>query len=130
MRKIISHLILASLIGLAVGNNVYGQDTQYIEKGKPAPFSGILFTEEKAQAIRGELLEFDKTKILYETEKHRGERLGQIINLKDEEIDLYQKQNTRLLKAHDRSDTLNYVWFGLGILATGLSVYGAGALSR
>lgn len=119
------------LIGSIVGNNGFCQsDSTFIEKGKPAPFSGVLFSEDKAQGIRNELLESDKTKLLLETERNRSQRLGQIIELKDEEIELYQKQNTRLLKANDRSDTLNYVWFGLGILATGLAVYGAGALSR
>ena len=122
-------MLTISLLGSITGNS-YAQDSQFLEKGKPAPYSGILFTEEKAQSIRSELLEGDKTKLLLETEQHRTVRLGQIINLKDSEIELYQKQNTRIMNAKDRSDTLNYVWFGLGILATGLAVYGAGALSR
>lgn len=129
-RKIISHLVVACLIGSIVVNNAYGQDTQYIEKGQPAPYSGILFTEKKAQELRSELLDGDKNKLFLETEKNRSLRLGQIIELKDEEIELYRKQNERLLKTTDRSDTLNYVWFGLGILATGLAVYGAGSLAR
>lgn len=118
------------LIGLTIVNNVYGQDTQYVEKGSPAPFTGILFTEKKAQAIRAELLDGDKNKLQLETERNRVERLNQIIELKSEEIELYQKQNRRLLKTHERTETLNYVWFGLGILATGLAVYGAGMLAR
>ena len=122
-----SLLVLICLIGSINANS---QDSVYLDKDKPAPFSGILFTEKKAQSIRSELLEGDKTKLLYETEKHRSDRLGQIVALKDEEIELYQKQNTRLLKSNNRSDTLNYIWFGLGILATGAAVYGAGALSR
>jgi hypothetical protein len=122
-----SLLVLICLIGSTVANS---QDSVYLDKDKPAPFSGILFTEKKAQSIRAELLEGDKTKLLLETEKHRSERLGQIVALKDEEIELYNKQNQRLLKSNERSDTLNYIWFGLGILATGAAVYGAGALSR
>lgn len=126
----ISHLVVALLIGLTTANNVYGQDSQYIEKDQKAPFAGVLFTEKKAQSIRAELLEGDKNKLLLETEKHRTERLGQIITLKDEEIEAYYKQNTRLLKSNDRSDTLNYIWFGLGIVVTGMAVYGAGSLAR
>ena len=110
--------------------NAEAQDSQYIEKDQKAPFSGILFTEKKAQSIRSELLEGDKTKLLLETEQHRTQRMGQIISLKDEEIELYAKQNERLLKANKQSDTLQYIWFGLGVLATGLAVYGAGALAR
>lgn len=117
------------LIGSIIGNS-YGEDTVFISKGQPAPYSGILFTEEKAGDVRKELLESEKTKLILETERNRTTRLGQIIELKDEEIELYQKQNTRLLKANDRSDTMQYIWFGLGVLATGMAVYGAGALSR
>lgn len=106
------------------------QDSQFVEKDQKAPFTGILFTEKKAQDIRSELLDGDKNKLLLETERNRSERLGQIIQLKDEEIELYNKQNTRLLNAKDRSDTMQYIWFGLGVLATGAAVYGAGALSR
>lgn len=105
-------------------------DSIYIEQDTRAPFSGILFTEAKASHLRFEILELDKSRIQLETERNRTDRLNQIIDLKDEEIELYQKQNTRLLKANDRSDTLNYVWFGLGVLATGMAVYGAGALAR
>jgi hypothetical protein len=130
MRKIISHLVLLCLIGLATGNNAYGQDSQFIEKDQKAPYSGILFTEKKAQDIRTELLDGDKNKLLLETERNRSSRLGQIIELKNEEIELYNKQNVRLMKSNDRSDTLNYIWFGLGILATGIAVYGAGGLAR
>lgn len=119
------------LIGsISVSNEARSEDSVFISKGESAPYSGILFTETKAGAIRKELLEGDKTKLLLETEKHRSERLGQIVQLKDEEIELYQTQNNRLLKAKDRSDTMNYIWFGLGVLATGMAVYGAGALSR
>lgn len=126
----ISSLLIAILIGLATGNNAYGDDPTYLNSGDKAPYSGLLFSETKADGIRKELLDLDKHKLLLETERNRSARLGQIIELKDQEIDLYQKQNSRLLKSNDRSDSLNYIWFGLGILATGAAVYGAGALSR
>jgi hypothetical protein len=119
------------LIGSISANNGFCQsDPTFLGKGEAAPFAGLLFTEGKAGKIRNDLLELDKQRLLLETEKHRTERLGQIIKLKDEEIELYNKQNQRLLKANERSDTMQYIWFGLGILATGMAVYGAGALSR
>jgi hypothetical protein len=105
-------------------------ETTYLEKGQAAPYTGILFTERKAGELRSDLLELDKQRLLLETEKNRTERLGHIIKLKDEEIELFQKQNTRLLNANDRSGNMQYIWFGLGIVVTGMAVYGAGALSR
>jgi len=123
-----SLLVLTLLLGsIGVSN---AQDSVYLEKSQPAPYSGILFTEKKAQELRSELLESDKTKLLLETEKNRSARLLQIVDLKDEEIELYNKQNQRLLKANSQADNLQYIWFGLGVLATGLAVYGAGALAR
>lgn len=127
----IARLVLILLIGSIGANNGFCQsDPTFLGKGESAPFSGLLFTERKANEIRKDLLELDKQRLLLETEKHRTDRLGQIISLKDEEIELYQKQNQRLLKSNDRSDTLNYIWFGLGIMVTGLAVYGAAGLAR
>lgn len=129
MNKTTNLLVAILLTGsIGVNNGICGSDPTFLEKGQQAPFSGILFSEDKAQRVRNDLLEADKTKLLLETEKHRAERLGQILSLKDEEIELYAKQNQRLLKTNERSDTLNYMWFGLGILFTSLAVYGAGSL--
>lgn len=123
-------MVIILLLGSVGVNNGRADDPTYLNSGDKAPYAGLLFSEAKSQKIRSDLLESDKLKLLYETEKHRSERLGTIISLKDEEIELYNKQNQRLLKSNERSDTLNYIWFGLGILATGAAVYGAGALSR
>jgi len=129
--KITSLLVLICLIGSIGGNNeARAEDSVSISRGQPAPFSGILFTDEKAANIRNDLLEGDKNKLLLETEKHRTERLLTIGKMKDEEIELYRAQNQRLLKVNDRSDTVNMLWFGLGVLATGMAVDGAGSLAR
>lgn len=123
--------MIALLIFFGTANNGLCQgDPSYLTKGEAAPFSGLLFSERKANGIRKDLLELDKQRLLLETEKHRTERLNQIISLKDEEIELYHTQNQRLLKSNDKSDNLQYIWFGLGVLATGLAVYGAGSLAR
>ncbi len=115
------------LIGLT---NVEANDVVFIEKNQPAPFSGILFSEQEAKQIRRDLLESDKTILQLHTANEKSKALSQIIELKSEEIELYRAQNTRLIKAEQTSETMRYVWFGLGVLATGMAVYGAGALAR
>jgi len=96
--------VIALLIFFGTANNGLCQsDPTFLGKGESAPYAGLLFTEGKANDIRRDLLELDKQRLLLETEKHRGERLGQIINLKDSEIELYQKQNERLLKVNGSS---------------------------
>jgi len=102
----------------------------YLEKNKPAPFSGILFPEQQANNIRRDLLEKDKLELLLHGERSKSGNLSQIIQLKEEEIELYRKQNQRLIRAEQTSNTMQYIWFGLGVLVTGAAVYGAGALNR
>lgn len=105
-------------------------DVVFITQGSKAPFDGILFTEEKAKQIRSDILESDKTKILLQSQLHKSDTLQQIIQLKETEVELYRKENQRLMVKENVSNTLNYVWFGLGVLATGIAVYGAGSLAR
>lgn len=105
-------------------------DVVFINKGSAAPFDGILFTETKAKELRSDILESEKTKILLQSQLQKSNTLQQIIKLKETEIELYRKQNQRLLVDQNISSTLNYVWFGLGVLATGIAVYGAGSLAR
>jgi len=122
--------ILILLLIFSTTANIKAQDAIYIEKNQPAPFSGILFTESKARQFRSDLLESDKVVLRLESEQFKSQNLSTIIQLKDGEIELYAKQNQRLIKAEQTSNTMQYIWFGLGVLATGAAVYGAGALSR
>jgi transcription initiation factor IIF auxiliary subunit len=117
------------LIGLTTANTK-AEDAIYLQKDKPAPFTGILFPEQQARQLRNDLLEASKVSLQLENERFKITNLHSIIQLKDQEIELYAKQNQRLVKQEQTSQTMQYVWFGLGILATGAAVYGAGALSR
>jgi hypothetical protein len=105
-------------------------DVVFVNKNSPAPFDGILFTESKAKDLRRDILESDKTKILLQSQLHKSTMLQQVIELKETEIELYRKQNQRLLVSEQSSNTMQYVWFGLGVLATGIAVYGAGSLAK
>jgi hypothetical protein len=118
------------LIGLTSVSNVGAEDAIYIEKGKPAPYSGILFTEERANKIRGELLEKDKLELRLMSAQHEKSMHQSIYGLKEREIELFRTQNERLQKLDNTNSTMNYVWFGLGILATGVAVYGARGLAK
>lgn len=116
------------LIGTTVGRTA--EDVTFIEKGKTAPFSGVLFPEETAKQLRSELLEADKSKLRLESELSKSKNLSSIIELKDTEIESYRTQNQRLLRVKESDETMKYIWFGLGVLVTGAAVYGAGSLSK
>lgn len=133
MKRIKFNAIAIALIfslGATAQNNAYAQDVISITKGSPAPFSGILFTEQKANDIRKELLEGDKTKVKLEARDEQLKLHKSMLELKSSEIELYRKQNERLERSNKSSDTMNYIWFGLGVFLTGAAVYGAGSLSR
>lgn len=131
---------MLSLLGSIAESNASGtipfvvkeetQDAIFIEKNQPAPYSGILFTESSARELRSNLLESDKMALRFANEQNRSSAYFQTIKLKDQEIELYKSQNQKLLRLEDNSETMKYVWFGLGILVTSAAVYGARGLSK
>ena len=120
------------LIGLILVTSLTSraEDVVSLQKGQPAPFSGTLFTESKAQELRAELLEKDKQQILLESLREKQSIHKQIIELKDEQIEIYRVQNVKLERANQASDTVKMIYFGLGIILTGAAVYGAASLSQ
>jgi hypothetical protein len=115
---------------LIFSTTIKANDVVYIQKDQKAPFSGILFSESKAKEIRSDLLEADKVKLQLQSSEFKYSNMQRIVELKDEEIKLYQVQNERLIQASNTNEISNYVWFGLGVLATGLSVFAAGSLAK
>jgi len=81
------------------------------------------------------------------TRKNLSDAEGEIVQLRktielkdlmieksDEQVDLWMKesieQNKRLNNIKNASEKNKWLWFGLGVLATGAAVYGAGQLSK
>ena len=125
--KVLNLLVMLSLI---FSTTIKANDVVYIQKDEKAPFSGILFSESKAKEIRSDLLEADKVKLQLQSSEFKYNNIQRIVELKNEEIELYEIQNKRLIQASQSTELSNYVWFGLGVLATGLSVFAAGSLAR
>lgn len=115
---------------LIFSTTIKANDVVYIEKDQKAPFSGILFNEGKARQLRSDILEADKVKLQLQSSEFKYNNLQKIIELKNEELELYEKQNKRLVQLTETNEISSYVWFGLGVLATGLSVFAAGSLAK
>ena len=123
--------VIALVIILAILSfNARSADVIYLQKNQPAPFTGLLFTETKAQSVRQELLELDKVRSQLSGEQQKFQLLSGVVKLKDDEIDAYRVQNQRLNSQEKVSDTMRYVWFGLGVFVTGFAVYTAQGLSK
>lgn len=109
---------------------VNANDAIFVEKNQPAPFAGVLFTEKHAKEIRKDLIELDQKRILVVAKDQEIGSLHKIITLKSEEVNLYKKQNEKLVKYNDSAETMKYVYFGLGVVVTGLAVYAAKGLVK
>lgn len=120
------------LIGLILVTSLTSraEDVVSLQKGQSAPYSGLLFSEARANEIRNQLLDKDIQSVVLESSREKLSIHKQIIELKDEQIELYRKQNIKLERANQASDTVKMIYFGLGIVLTGAAVYGAGSLSR
>ncbi len=107
-------------------------DVLYIDKGVETPFKGYLFPEAKALNFRKQLIELDTLKAL-ETSYNKSidlyKKNEDIYNYK---VNVLLEQNDKLAdamyKAKDRGVWENRFWFGMGILVSGLAVYGASKL--
>lgn len=119
--------MMTLLIFSTIGN---ANEAVFIKKNESAPFSGFIFSEQHAREIRKELIEKDIATAEVQSARQQLKNFSRIIELKDEEIESYASQNQRLLKYKESSDNMKYVWFGLGIVVTGIAVYSAQGLSR
>lgn len=101
-----------------VSNLVYAQDSVYLDKGSPSPYSGYLLPETTVKQLRIDSLERD----LYKTTN----------DLKDQQIALLGAQNTSLSTTLKETSSLS-TWerigyFAAGIIVTALAIDGASKL--
>lgn len=105
-----------------------------LKQGDTAPFDGLLFTEQKAEAIRIELLDKDacfkdKDSLNKEIDLYKTN-----ISFKDQQVDMLLKQNQVLIQTNNtqeaKDEIKKYVYFGSGVLLTILSIYAAKKTSQ
>lgn len=127
MKNLLIFLIIVSLI-----NNLFAKDVLPIKKGEQAPFDGVVFTTKKAQDVRKELIEKDQLKIFNETLREQIQIKNEIITNKEKQVVLLENQNTKLAEELENEKktktTERIIWFGLGVLATGVAAYGTSKL--
>lgn len=130
MKNKIFSLILVLLFSFSA----FSADSLPIKKGEPAPFDGVALTTAKAQKVRKELLEKDQLKIFTETLLKNEIKYKAIISNQEEQVKILVDQNEHLVKVAEESQTMNnyrkILWFSIGVVATSLSVYGAGQLVK
>lgn len=126
--------LISILLVFLLSFSALAQDSVPLNKGQAAPFEGILFTTEKAQSIRKELIEKDQFKMFNEALLQNEQYYEKIIQNKNKQLDLTLNQNERLVKQAEKAGSLTTLekalWVGAGVLATSLAIMGAGSLAK
>jgi hypothetical protein len=120
--------LLTWFLSLTIANSTcYAQNVVHVAKGQACPFTGTLLTDKQAALIAKELTDCDKVKLInQDLQKEVGfYQQNETIYLK--EISEVRAQNTSLdtalTKANQNNFWRNALWFGLGFVVSGLTVY-------
>lgn len=109
-------------------------DVQFIEKGKTAPYDGFLLPPDKANEMKVNTIERDSYKLLYESTTKSLNLQKENSDYQEEKIKLYMVQNDNLAKnlysERNVSDWTKVAWFGIGVLASVLTLYGVKQVSK
>lgn len=124
--------ILSILLIFLISFSAVAQESVALQKDAKAPFDGILFTTEKAQSIRKELIEKDQFKMFNEALLENEVYYKRIITNKNSQLELTLNQNERLVKQAESAGKLTTLekalWVAAGVIGTSLAVMGAGSL--
>lgn len=107
---------------------------QALEKGQPAPCTGLLYSEEADKKAAQDHEDAKFYKDLNLRLEQRKELTDKEINVLDKRLKLYIDQSETLAeRLHKRESQTKWekaLWFGFGVLATGIAVYGASRLNN
>lgn len=122
------------MIGILVSNVGFTQESVPLKKDDRAPFEGVLLSLDKANKVRYDLLECDIKKSLNESYEKTIKLYKDNENIHQEKINVLLKQNDDLAKAvieaRSSTDIQKIIWFGLGVLATGLAIYAGKEMAK
>lgn len=110
------------------------QDIQEIQKGQVANCTGLLFSPEASKNVDEAIQDAKYYKDLTERLYQRQDLTNQEISTLDKRLNLYMDQSETLAKQLHKKEKEDkwqkIIYFGMGVFATGIAVYGASQLSR
>lgn len=106
---------LSLLVLLAFSTQVLAQDAVPLKKGEYAPFSGVLFTNEKANELRLTDLKLQESQEVIKLLDERSRLQEQRLELRDKQIDSLSK---RVVENSDSAFLTKLGMFILGALVT------------
>ena len=122
-------ILIFSLITQTALANQCPEDIQVITKGDVANCDGLLFSPEASKKADESIQDAKYYKELAEKLKERQSYADKEINVLDQRLKLYIDQSQILAEQVHRKESEDkwqkLIYFGLGVLATGVAVYGA-----
>lgn len=129
MKNLLSFLMILLTLNISIADDVVP-----IEQGQPAPYSGVLFSNKKANETRLKLVEKQYLEKENTSLKRSLELSDIALKSSEEKSRLFLEQNDKLAKnlnSERQVGTLTkVVYFVLGAGAVGLGVWGAGRLIK
>ena len=109
------------------------EDIQELNKGQVANCSGLLFSPEASKKADEMAADSKYYKEVNEKLVQRKELTDKEISVLDQRLKLYMNESqvlaTELSRRESGSSYQKFLYFGLGVLATGISFYGASKLT-
>lgn len=119
---------------LIVANPSFAQDVQYLSKDQKAPFEGFLFTAPKASELKDAVIERDNYKLINLSLEKSLELEKKNSELQNQKVNVVLEQNLNLTKSLNEERSMSnwerILWFGLGVVGTGMAVYGASKIAK
>lgn len=122
------------LIGILINYQIKAEPSVPLKKGVPAPFSGVLLNNDKANEIKQKLIEKDRLELLNKSFELSIDLYKQDSVICEKRHNACMKEanslSTDLQIARQTSDLTKVLWFGGGVLATILVIYGVKEATR
>ena len=130
--KKLKNLLVILLIFLTLKNSIVcAEDVVVIVKDSPAPFTGLLMTQEKANTVYNELTTF---KLLNTSLEKSVTLYKQNEELYEKKVNVLLEQNTKLSESLQKERTSNnwekVLWFGLGFISVAAGIYGVQTITK
>ncbi len=127
-------LIWSIFLSIALTSNSYADDVISLSKGEASPYTGILFPKDQADQMRVQLLERDTFKAMYDSAQKSIDYYKTDEEYNQKKLTIISEQNDKLASSlyteRQSSEWSKIMWFSLGVVATGLAVYGASQLQK
>ena len=131
MKKMICKVIM---ISLTISSLSLADDPILLHKNDKAPMDGLLFSEQKSSEVKTKLIEGAQLQLLNDSLNKSISLYKNNEDIYSQKIDLLQKQNDSLAqKLYDQESSnfwKSFAFFSLGVVASGITLYGLKQISK